>query len=348
MNVLYLDCRMGVSGLKLLGALTELFENPDSFVYDFNRLGIEGVSMRRIPDAMNGITGSAVEIRRTASSKNDPYADEIDDDEDEVVQLKRTDRTLSDVEAFINSIELKESVKEKAIEVYRNIARAYAGANNKNPENMILKKTGSRDIIAAVIGVCYAIDRLAPSKIISGAVAVGSGYAHTSRGRLPIPTPEIELALGNVPYISGGEQGELCSLEGAALVAAFAEEFGDMPEMVNRRAGVGFGRRTFKNGTNCTKAAQGDCVKSAEEHMAEVCGEVFGISKTDIMMFASRMEELGAGQVYMNEVFDCNGNYGIHISCICKNELSNIITNELVKIDGIRFVRKVTANVYKA
>lgn len=311
MNTLYIDCRMGVSGGKLLGALTDIFENPDSFVYDFNKLGIDGVSMRRIPDAINGIKGSMVEIRRTASSELDPYADEIDDDYAEITPLKRTERTLRDVEEFINATNVTDTVKKNAVEVYRNIAKASSLAGNKNIDGMIMRKTGSRDIIATVIGVCMAIDRIKPEKIISTAVAVGEGYAHTSRGRLPIPTPDIEFALGRVPYISGIEPGELCSLEGAALVEFFADEFGDMPDMTDRTSGAGFGRRTFKNSVNCTRVVFGNSIVSAHDSMTEIRAETFDMDRNDIYLIGARLEELGAKLVYVSDIYGCNGNRGL-------------------------------------
>ena len=41
MDTLYIDCRMGVTGNKLLGALMDIMENPDLFVYNFNKIVID-------------------------------------------------------------------------------------------------------------------------------------------------------------------------------------------------------------------------------------------------------------------------------------------------------------------
>ena len=71
MDTLYIDCRMGVTGNKLLGALMDIMENPDLFVYNFNRIGMDSISMQRMPDAMNGVTGSQIEFQRRASDEFD-------------------------------------------------------------------------------------------------------------------------------------------------------------------------------------------------------------------------------------------------------------------------------------
>ena len=34
MDTLYLDCRMGITGAKIFGALVDLMDNPNAFIYD--------------------------------------------------------------------------------------------------------------------------------------------------------------------------------------------------------------------------------------------------------------------------------------------------------------------------
>ena len=348
MNALYIDCRMGVSGAKLLGALVDILDNPDLFIYNFNKLGIDGISIRRIPDAMKGVTGSGIEFRRKSSSDSDPYADEIDDDDEaDYEPLRRVKRTLDDVKRFINKIRVKDEVKEKAIEIYTNIARAAAKVTDRDIEYMTMKKTGSRDVIAAIVGVCLAIDELSPERIISSSVAVGDGYARTSRGRLPIPTPETELVLGDTPYINGTEKGEITSLDGAALIAYFADEFGGMPEMTVRKSGAGFGRRSFKSGVNCVKAVIGDAVSCTQGEMSSrICTELFNMSKTDIEELGKALCELGAELVYTTDIKDFTGRSGLLLNCVCQSSQSMLVADEILRRTDAKSVRKVSESVY--
>ena len=348
MNTLYIDCRMGVSGAKLLGALVDILDNPDLFIYNFNKLGIEGIVIQRIPDAMKGITGSSIEFRRKSSSDSDPYADEIDDeDRTEYEPIRRVKRTLDDVKRFINKIKVDDEVKNKAIEIYTNIARAAAKATDNDVEYITMKKTGSRDVIAAIVGVCLAIDELSPERIISSSVAVGEGYARTSRGRLPIPTPEMQLVLGDTPYINGTEKSELASLDGAALIAYFADEFGGMPEMTVRKSGAGFGRRSFRSGVNCVKASIGEAASCTQgEITSQLCTELFDVSESEISELGRTLCELGAEFVYTTDIKDFKGNSGLLLNCVCKNSQSIIIADEILKRTDAQSVRKVSESVY--
>ena len=83
MYTLYLDCRMGITGAKIFGALVDLMDNPNAFIYDFNKLGLSGVSVEILPDALNGIKGIQLEFRRRSSNDLDMYDEELDDDETE-------------------------------------------------------------------------------------------------------------------------------------------------------------------------------------------------------------------------------------------------------------------------
>ena len=189
MNTLYIDCRMGVSGAKLLGALMDTLENPELFVRRFNELGFEGIRMERQPDAMNGITGSTIVFRRY-DDDTDPYADEIDENDEaaiEALERKRREmrhkiRKLSDVRHIIDDLPVSGKIRKRAIGIYENIAKASADSSGRSYEQVHLNRTGSKDIIASVIGVCMLFEQLDFENTVSPFILTSSEPVSASNG----------------------------------------------------------------------------------------------------------------------------------------------------------------------
>ncbi len=348
MNTLYMDCRMGVTGVKILGALVDILENPDCFVYEFNRIGIEGISMHRMPDAIKGITGSQIEWRRVSANDEDPYGDELDyDNNTSHISLKHTRRNLNDVKAFIERLSVNGDVKKTAVRVYERIAEAAAKANNKNAESMILHRTGSRDIIASIVGVCMIINELNPDKVIASAVTVGDGYTRTPRGKMPIPTPEVQALLGDALYTQGKEEGELCSLEGAALITEIADEFGIMPEMTVTRSGAGFGHRSFKSGVNCLRVYMGDALRtSANVSLTELKAELYDITKDALALLFEKIQEIGVVSAYTYEITSIFGQKGCMLKCICENETADNAATMILNHSSAKLITRTVFNAY--
>lgn len=352
MDTLYIDCRMGVNGTKLLGALMDIMENPDLFVYNFNRIGMDGISMHRMPDALNGVTGSQIEFRHRASNELDPYADEIDADDVDEKDYKRPHRRgrrLYDIKEIINGLKIAPEIRDRAIKVYDRIAASASNADNCDREAMKMRRTGSRDIIASVVGVCMAIDEMKPEKVIASTIAVGDGYAHTPRGRMPIPTPEVQALLEGIPFTAGTEHGDLCTLDGAALIAEIADEFGNIPEMTISSSGAGFGRRTFKSGINCVRTYFGKSLyTAANEAYVELAVEVYGMEREEIAILGSELEKIGIVSAYTAYICDMDGNGGYLLTVTTQNDTADSVATYIMEKTGVKRVIRSLVNAYTA
>ena len=350
MDTLYIDCRMGVTGTKLLGALMDIMDNPDLFVYNFNRIELEGISMHRMPEAVNGVVCSQIEFQRCAANELDPYADEIDANEaaeEEHKLPRRKDRRLYEIEQIINELRIDELIKERAIKVYNRIADVAAKTNNRDRDTMKMRRTGSRDVIATVIGVCMAIAELKPEKVIASTIAVGDGYAHTPRGRMPIPTPEVQMLLEGISFNAGTERGELCTLEGAALIAEIADEFGNIPEMTILKSGAGFGVRTFKSGINCVRTHFGKSLyTAANEAYIELGAEFYGIDSDTISALGKKLEEIGIVSAHTMSICDMSGNAGFLIKVIANSDDADTVATYIMEKTGVKRIIRSLVNAY--
>ncbi len=348
MKTLYLDCRMGASGAKIMGALVDLLDNPDKFIYDFNRIGLDGVSVRRMPEAIKGIAGSLLEFSRTSSSKEDPYADEIDDNEpQEKVRIKRVRRNLEMVIGMIQGLEVSNKVKEDAIKVYTHIAGEAANVFGKDMNSMTLHRTGSRDVIASVVGVCMLLEILNPDDIVVSTVSVGSGYTRTARGRVPVPSAELQRILGNISYVNGEEESEICSLEGAAILAVFAQRSASMPELINIKKGAGFGIRTYKNGINSVRSYMGESVSAAADMLVQLNAQIFLTSDEEIIAIKKHLVGLGCDDVATSIITDSEGNFGYALRCVVNDDKANAIATELMARTNAQCVYRVNCGIYR-
>lgn len=346
MNTLFIDCSMGVNAIKLFGALAELLENPEVFVRRFNSIGFSGISLEREQDTVNGVNGVYMNYSRVS---DDLYADEIDDDDEYSSRHhSRSYRSLNDVKDMIDDLSVNGRVRKRAKSIYDMIAEAYASANNKSAEELILYRTGSRDTIASVVGICMLLEELQCDRIIVSPISVGTGYAHTSRGRLPIPVPAVQNILQGIPYQAGVEEGELCTLDGAAVIREIADEFSDMPDMTVMRMGAGLGQRKFKAGVNCVKAYLGKIVRaSANAAVAVLEAVLYDDTPESLAITAERLSALGRTEAYTMPIMSLKGKSGVILCCVCDNECADAAAGEILRNTSARRVRRTGTASYE-
>lgn len=346
MNTMFIDCSMGVNAVKLFGALAELLENPETFVRRFNSIGLSGISLEREQDSINGITGVYMNFSRIS---DEMYGDELDDDGGrEQHHHSRVYRRLSDVKELIDDLSVSGRIRKRAKNIYDMIAKAYAEANNKRADELILHRTGSRDTIAAVVGVCMLLEELQCDKIIVSPVSVGSGYAVTSRGNLPIPVPAVQNMLNGIPYQAGTEEGELCTIDGAALLREIADEFAQMPDITVIRTGVGFGQRKFRTGVNCVKAYLGKVVRaSANAAVAVLEAVLYDDTPESLALTAERLASLGKAEAYTVPIMSLKGKSGFVLYCVCDNESADAAAGEILRNTSARRVRRTGSASYE-
>jgi uncharacterized protein (DUF111 family) len=132
--------------------------------------------------------------------------------------------------------------------MFMKVAQAEAKIHGTTIEKIHFHEVGALDSIVDIIGVAICINMLEVDKIMSSPLHDGTGFIKCQHGLIPIPAPatlEI-LREASVPFYSTGIKNELVTPTGAAIIAALAEEFGDMPEMTVDKVGYGTGKRNME------------------------------------------------------------------------------------------------------
>ena len=117
--------------------------------------------------------------------------------------------------------------KSEAKEVYRILAEAEAKVHGCEVSETHFHEVGEAMTCRAILGICTAIELIAPEKITATPVQVGSGTVECAHGVLDIPAPATAAILErfNIPVQATRLEGELCTPTSAALIAHFVKEF---------------------------------------------------------------------------------------------------------------------------
>ncbi len=274
MKTLYIDCCNGAAGDMLSAALWELIDDKEEFLEELNAAGIPGVKTYAIPSVKCGVTGTHFKVEIYGEEEkpgekvlaleekhheymhqhgiehhHDHEHEHHHDHEHEHHHDHAHDHhhsSLGDIERLIRSLNVSETVKTDAINVYKLIAEAESQVHGETVVDVHFHEVGMKDAVADIVAVSMLIEKLAPDFILASSVHTGSGKIKCAHGILPVPAPATSILLQGIPVYATDVQGELCTPTGAALLKYFVSNFGPMPVMNMENIGYGMGTKDFE------------------------------------------------------------------------------------------------------
>lgn len=134
---------------------------------------------------------------------------------------------LEDVCHAIDGSVVSATAKEQAKAVYRVLAEAEAQVHGCPVDETHFHEVGEGMTCREILGICVALEQLAPKRITATPVQTGSGKVECAHGILDIPAPATAAILQkyDIPVVEEKLDGELCTPTSAALIAHFVEEF---------------------------------------------------------------------------------------------------------------------------
>jgi hypothetical protein len=210
-------------------------------------------------------------------------------------------RTFAEVEKRLDAAALQ--VPEDALVMARRVfLRLNAAEESIHGEHVHFHEVGADDAIADIIGACTALSTLKVDDVAVLPIALGSGTATGSHGRFPVPAPATVaiLAGSGLSILHGGEDTELCTPTGAALLAEFATITpANLGSYTILAAGYGAGNRNPQHIPNVLRAMvvetagamsalPQDTVDILETNVDDVSGEVIGDALARFMAAGAR------------------------------------------------------------
>ena len=230
MKSIFIDCSLGISGDMLVSAFLDLGVPQSIFLDNLTRLKIEKNYKLKFNK------GKSEGIRGITCKKDD-------------TEYKELSRSLKEIKDLIINSSLKDFVKKKSISVFEILAEAEGIVHGNKISDVHFHELGSIDSIVDIVNVCSAIDFLNLDNIYFSNPPAGRGIVSTSHGPLPVPVPTVlEIAKKyKIPLmvIEDKYLGEITTPTGIALIATFADEYGQPNNIIVNKIGIGLGDKNI-------------------------------------------------------------------------------------------------------
>ena len=321
MKIAYFDCFAGVSGDMIIGSLIDA-----------------GLDFDTLKDSLAGLPLSGYEIAANKIEKNGILCTRF------LVKSSgnETPRSLTQILNIIHSSGLKDTIKETAGAIFKNIAAVEAKIHNKKIEDIHFHEIGAVDSIIDIVGAAAAVDILGLDSIYASRINLGGGVVNTSHGLLPVPAPATAELLINVPVYSSGIQAELATPTGAAIMSYLTKEFGNMPDMKIVNVGYGAGARDLPI-PNVLRVFLGNIeIKANYEKIVSLETNIDDMNPEFYQYIGDRLFQSGALDVFTTPVMMKKSRPGVQLTVLSAEDKKDILMDLLFNETTTAGVRMIT------
>lgn len=316
MRQAYLECSSGISGDMFLAALLDAGLPPDRLFAELKKISVGFYKFKRTRALRAGIVGTRVEVE---------------------VPSEQTHRKLATIEELIGRSALGETVKERAVRIFRRLAEVEGKIHNQPPEDIHFHEVGAVDAIVDVVGACVGLELMEISELLCSPLNVGSGRVETAHGVLPVPAPATAELLKEIPVYSTGVEGELVTPTGAAIVSTLAKVFGPMPSMKVESIGYGVGEKDFPGHANVARLFVGQSVETAKAQAGAPGDELVSVIEANLddmspQLYGYLVEQAlaaGALDVTCSSIQMKKNRPGLEVTILCAPEHSDSLAQLL-------------------
>ena len=314
MTALFVDCPTGLAGDMLLAAFLDLGVPRAVIEAPLAGLGLEqGYALTVAEDRSAGLRGLRLSV--------------------EGLDLEPPGRLWHDIRALIMEADWSEPLRARVLTVFKALAEAEAAVHGHPIEQVHFHEVGMIDALVDVVGVCAAVEHLAPEQIVCAVPPAGRGKTATAHGFLPVPVPAVlELARRHQICLEVGDDLPACELTtptGLALMAVLAERFGQPPSLRINAVGVGLGHRTLDR-PNILRICEldGFARERSEEEMAGLRWQPVVVQEAwiddatpeDVAVFSDQLRDAGALDVVSEQVQMKKGRQGVSVKALVTAE----------------------------
>ena len=270
-KILYLECKTGAAGDMLMGALYSLLTEEQKVLF-LEKLNAISEEVCVIPQEIckQGIGGihMKVEINGTEEGTEAHHHHEHNHHEEEHGHTHDHDHAHSHAHGHhshtsvaaileqISKLDMSDTVKKDAEEIYREIAAAESKVHQTDMEQIHFHEVGSVDALIDVVGSCLALELLGVDEVQASPVCLGNGTVRCAHGILPVPAPATAEIIKGMPVYCSSFDGELLTPTGAAILKYFVETYTKEMHMEIEEIGYGFGTKDFAQ-LSCVRAFLG-------------------------------------------------------------------------------------------
>jgi uncharacterized protein (TIGR00299 family) protein len=262
---LHFDCFAGIAGDMTLGALLDLGVPEEAIVGELRKLPVEKYRFWHERVKRGALVGTKVHVDvHDHDHKHDH--DHAHVHEHGHAHAHPHDHThehthhhahvhYAGIRKMLNAA-LSGEVLARSLAMFDRIAEVEARLHGVTVEEVAFHEVGAVDSIVDIVGTAAGLAWLEPARVTSRRVPLGGGTVDTAHGRLPVPAPATLELLRGADVEAGGDS-ELTTPTGAAILAASAIAYGDMPPMTVVGVGWGAGDRQLADRPNLLRLVAG-------------------------------------------------------------------------------------------
>ena len=225
--IAYFECFSGASGDMILGALVDA-----------------GWPIHALRDALEAMPLDGWELDVSATKKGALRATKVTIR----VTAPQPERSVLEIVPMIKASRLSDTVKARAIALFRELADVEALQHADEPDNVHFHEVGAVDSILDIVGSVAGLEALGVTTVRVSPVNVGGGLVNSRDGILPVPGPAtLELLRRRgIPMYSSEYGPEFLTPTGALVLGCLADSAGPFPPMTVERIGYGAGQKDFR------------------------------------------------------------------------------------------------------
>jgi pyridinium-3,5-bisthiocarboxylic acid mononucleotide nickel chelatase len=316
----YLDAFSGLSGDMIAGALIDAGADFDALEHVVARLGMRGYTLAARRKSVSGIAAIKFEV-----GVADP----------------QPERHLGEIRAMIESAGLSPKVTHDAVLTFQVLAEAEAKVHHTTTDKVHFHEVGSVDSIIDIVVSAWGLDHLGVSDLMVSEMPMGSGFAKSRHGTIPVPAPATAELLGGFPVRLGDGLSEMVTPTGAAIVRALARPAPAILPFEIERVGYGAGAKDFSDRPNVLRLLLGQRKSAVEtDELIEIAANIDDLNPQIYDHVSEQLFAAGARDVTLTPTIMKKGRPGIMLSVLAeatrRDQIAGILFAETSTI-GVRF-----------
>jgi uncharacterized protein (TIGR00299 family) protein len=331
-RIAFFDPFSGASGDMILGALVDAGLPFGSLTRELGKLRLGGYEIRADKAGQHGMHGTRVVVTLTEHVHS---------------------RTWAQIRTLIAESELDPPIREAASAIFQRLAVAEARIHNAEPDTVHFHEVGGVDAIVDICGACIGLALLGVEAIYSASPQVGSGFAHSAHGIIPVPAPATAALLADagtpvatpIPVMLENPA-ELLTPTGAAILTTLGTF--TRPSFVPSAIGYGFGQKELP-WPNALRVWIGEMESAASSD-----GEVLIETNIDDMnpqfyeLVLERLWDAGALDAWLTPIQMKKSRPATMVSVIAPRERSQAVEDVLIAQTSTQGVRRSPIDRVKA
>lgn len=322
MHTGYLDAFAGLSGDMIAGALLDCGADFAELERTVAGLRLSGYRLALRRKDVSGIAAAKFEV--------------------EVLE-RQPARHFGEIRRLIETAGLKPQVGATAVAIFATLATAEAKVHNTTPDEVHFHEVGAVDSIIDIVAAAWAFDCLRVDNLLVSPLPMGSGFARSQHGIIPVPPPATIELLAGFPVKLGDGAAEMVTPTGAAIVKTLARPAALPLQFVTERIGYGAGTRNLDDRPNVLRLLIGRTRSSyASDELLEIAVNIDDLNPQIYNHLSERLFALGARDVSFTPIVMKKGRPAIMLTVLAepalREQIADTIFRETSTI-GIRFNR---------